>query len=94
MDGILNMLIQVINDGVLGKFTAQTLEMACKAMNYDADVASAGEEGRIAGRNDKIVAKLRSERQGDGTQPLAGANGMAGNGNKPQSIFDLARMAR
>ena len=94
VDGILNMLIQVINDGVLGKFTAQTLDMACKAMNYDADVASAGEEGRIAGRNDKIVAKLRSERQGDGTQPLAGANGMAGNGNKPQSIFDLARMAR
>ena len=94
VDGILNMLIQVINDGVLGKFTARTLEMACKAMNYDADVASAGEEGRIAGRNDKIVAKLRSERQGDGTQPLSGANGMAGNGNKPQSIFDLARMAR
>ena len=56
-------------------------------------VANASEEGRVAGRNAKIVEGLRKQNKGDGTSPLNGKNGNAGSGQKSQSIFDLANEA-
>lgn len=58
------------------------------------EVANAGEEGRVAGRNDKIVEGLRKRDKGDGTAPLNGKNGGAPSQQKQsQSIFDLANEA-
>lgn len=96
IDQVVTFLLGVVRDGVMGKFSTETLDMACKALNYDADVAAAGEEGEIAGRNTKITEKLRKSKQGDGTAPLGGKNGQ-GHSNSSQknpSIFDLAAEAK
>lgn len=94
IDKVVELLLGIVRDGVMGKFSTETLDMACKALNYEADVAAAGEEGEIAGRNAKITEKLRKSKQGDGAAPLGGKNGQgAGAERKEQSMFDLANEA-
>lgn len=94
IDNIVEFLLGVVRDGVMGKFSTETLDMACKALNYEADVAAAGEEGEVAGRNAKITEKLRKSNKGDGTAPLGGKNGHgAGAPRKSKSMFDLANEA-
>ncbi|MBD5230811.1 MAG: App1 family protein [Bacteroidales bacterium] len=96
VDKIVDFLLTIVRDGVMGKFSVETLDLACKAMNYDMDVAAAGEEGEVAGRNAKISEKLRRGAKGDGTAPLGGKHG-EGNpsaARKNQSIFDLAAEAQ
>ena len=96
IDQVVGFLLGVVRDGVMGKFSTETLNMACKALNYDADVAAAGEEGEVAGRNAKITEKLRKSNKGDGTAPLGGKNGQGHSSSpqKNQSIFDLAAEAQ
>lgn len=91
-DKVMEFLIGIIQEGVMGKFSAETLDMALKALNHDDDVAFASEEGEVAGRNAKIVEQLRKKDRGDGTRPLNGKNGSAGRQSE-QSIFDLANEA-
>lgn len=94
IDKLFELLLGIVRDGVMGKFSTETLDMASKALNYDADVATAGEEGEIAGRNAKIVEKLRKSKKGDGTAPIGGKNGQgAAPTRKEQSMFDLAKEA-
>lgn len=94
IDKTVDFLLTIVRDGVMGKFSAETLDMACKAVNYDADVAAAGEEGEVAGRNAKITENLRKGAKGDGTMPLGGKNGSGGNApRKAQNMFDLANEA-
>ena len=93
IDEIMGKAIGIVSDGVVGKFAPETLEMIMKAMNYDTDVANAAEEGEIAGRNAKIVEKLRQQKDGDGTMPLAGKNGTPTRSAKSRSIFDEAKDA-
>lgn len=94
IDKAVERLVAIVNDGVVGKFSAETLDMIVKALNYDTAVANAGEEGRVAGRNDKIVETLRKSNKGDGTTPLGGKPGApAGSGRRQQSMFDLANEA-
>ena len=96
MDAIAAHLLTIAGDIVMGKFTRDSLELARKALNYDADVAAAGEEGEIAGRNTKIVEDLRKSKKGDGIAPLGGKNGEGYSSplKKDQSIFDLAAEAK
>lgn len=94
IDRVVEFLLGVVRDGVMGMFSPETLDMACKALNYDADVASAVEEGEVAGRNAKITENLRKSNKGDGTMPLGGKNGQgASAARKQQSMFDLASEA-
>lgn len=93
IDDVVDFLLGIVRDGVMGKFSAETLDMACKAINHDADVANASEEGEVAGRNSKVVETLRKSSKGDGTAPLGGKHGQPGGGAKPKSIFDLASEA-
>ncbi len=94
VDKVVDFLLTIVRDGVMGKFSTETLDMACKALNYDADVAAAGEEGEVAGRNSKIVEGLRKSKKGDGIAPLGGKNGEgAGAPKKAQSMFELANEA-
>lgn len=94
IDKAVDFLLTIVKDGVMGKFSAETLDMACKAVNYDADVATAGEEGEVAGRNAKITENLRKGAKGDGTLPLGGKNGHAGAApRKSRNIFDEASEA-
>lgn len=96
IDEIATLLLGVVRDGVMGKFSRAMLEMASKALNYDADVAAAGEEGEVAGRNAKITEKLRKSNKGDGTAPLGGKNGQGSPNHSPKgkSVFELAAEAQ
>ncbi len=94
IDAVAAAMIGVVRDGVMGKFSRETLELFVNAINHDTDVANAGEEGRVAGRNDKIVEGLRKRDKSDGTAPLNGKNGNAPSHQRnAQSIFDLANEA-
>lgn len=94
IDKVVDLLLGIVRDGVMGKFSTETLDMAFKALNYEADVAAAGEEGEIAGRNAKITEKLRKRKEGDGTTPLGGKNGQGSvPRGKSESMFDLANEA-
>lgn len=92
IDQAFEWLMGVIQDGVVGKFTPEIIDMAMKAQNYDADVAQAEAEGEVRGRNAKIEEKLRTRKTGDGLVALEGNNGSTGS-RKPQSMFDLANEA-
>ncbi len=93
-DAVFNGVMQVVRDGLMGKFSAATLGMFRKAMTRDADVASAREEGEVAGRNARITERLRKAGMGDGTSPLGGSNNAADFPAARKSIFELAREAR
>ena len=93
MDSIAAHLLGIAADIVMGKFSRESLDMARKALNYEADVAAAGEEGEVAGRNAKITENLRKSNKGDGLAPLGGKNEAGGAARKSQSIFDLASEA-
>ena len=77
IDAIMSFIITIVRDGMMGKFAPETIELAKKAVNYDNDVANAGEEGVIKGRNEKIEEKLRKRKQGDGVATLGGNGGAA-----------------
>ena len=94
IDAVADAMLTVVKDGVMGKFSKETLEMFVNAINHDSDVASASEEGRVAGRNDKIVEGLRKRNKGDGTAPLNGKNGGAPKNRRNMDIFDFANAAK
>lgn len=88
-------LANIVKDGIVGKFTPESIEMARKALHHDENVAVASEEGEVRGRNAKIEEKLRKKGAGDGLPHLDGKNGVKEkNDKKPQTIFDIARQAR
>ncbi len=94
IDAVADAILTVVKDGVMGKFSKPTLELFVNAINHDSDVASASEEGRVAGRNDKIVEGLRKRNKGDGTAPLNGKNGGAPKNKRNMDIFDFANAAK
>lgn len=75
IDRIMEFVITIVRDGLMGKFTPETIEMARKALNHDSDVAAAEEEGVVRGKNTRIDEKLRKGKKGDGTAALGGNNG-------------------
>lgn len=77
IDAAIALLREIANDLVVGKITEETLDMAFKAINHDADVQVANHEGLVQGKNTKVEEKLRKPKSGDGTAPLGGANGSA-----------------
>lgn len=75
VDEAMSFLMSLMKDCLIGKISAESIRMAVKAVNYDADVAEAETVGEVRGRNAKIVEKLRKGSQGDGTANLSGKNG-------------------
>lgn len=95
VDEVMKYLIDIIGDGIMGKFSPESMNMALNAINHDADVANARTEGTVAGRNAKIEEKLRKPNSGDGTPNLAGSNNAPSRQDKrPMNIFDYADAAR
>lgn len=94
VDKVFAGLLLMTRNGVIGKFPRELMEQALKAQQYDSAVANAEEEGRVAGRNDRIVESLRKSAKGDGTQPLNGKNGRNGKQSRGINIFDFADAAR
>lgn len=89
IDKAMELLVTIVSDGIMGKFSRESVEMAMKAIRHDGDVEAASQEGEIRGRNAKIEAKLRKPTRGDGTAVLNGASGRAS-----QSTPDLGALGR
>lgn len=94
IDAAYDLIIGIANDVVLGKISEETVLMALKAVNHDADVEAATHEGVIAGRNYKAEENLRKPKKGDGTPNLQGSNNAPSSQQKRRkNMFDLANEA-
>lgn len=92
-DELITTMLTVVRDGVMGKFEPSTLLMFLNAINHDADVADARDEGTVAGRNQKVTEKLRKREQGDGIGMLGGKNSSPKQ-QRGGTIFDTASEAQ
>ena len=79
MDKAMEFLVGIVKDGIVGKFSAESIQMALNAINHDSDVAQAADEAEVKGRNANIEEKLRKKQKGDGLGNLDGKN----NGSAP-----------
>lgn len=94
LDQAVDLLMGIANDAIVGKFSRESLDMALKAINHDADMVSAREEGAIQGRNAKIEEKLRKpNKSSDGVPILGGTNNGPSRRPSRESIFELASEA-
>lgn len=93
IDNIMEFLIGIMKDAILGKFSKESVLMARNALNHDADVAIANHEGEVRGKNTKIKENLRKSKQSDGMPVLNGQNGGVSERRKPKTMFDLANEA-
>lgn len=93
IDQAVDLLMAIANDAIVGKFSRESLDMALKAINHDADMATAREEGTVEGRNAKIEEKLRKPKSSDGVPMLGGTNNAPARKQSRESIFDLASEA-
>ena len=71
-DEFLVSIEKMLEDFNNGKITKDSLRFMRRAMTYEQDIKDAREEGRIAGRNEKIVAQREEEpdQTGDGIPKL------------------------
>lgn len=91
IDAAYGVLSRIASNGIMGKIEEEDIDLALKAVNHDRDVMAAADEGRIAGRNQKIEEKLRKPKTGDGTPQLQGSNNAAKPlGKHRKNIFELA----
>lgn len=75
IDKAMDFLVGIMKDGLLGKFSRESITMALKAIRHDADVEQADREGEVRGRNTKIEEKLRKGGKSDGTANLGSKHG-------------------
>ena len=94
IDDAMELLVKICHDGIVGKFSPETIDMAVKALNHDKDVEEADYEGEVRGRNTKIDEKLAKGKRGDGMPNLNGKNGGTGKPQRKPSIFTLAEAAQ
>lgn len=94
VDEAMAFLQSIISDGVMGKFSAESIKMALKAISHDVDVAQAAREGEVKGRNTRIEEKLRKAKQGDGMPAINSKNNNVAQARRNESIFDMARLAK
>ena len=95
VDGAMEFLIGITRDAVMGKFTAETIGMAMKALNYDTAVEEANHEGEVRGKNTKIEEKLRKRQKGDGIPNLNSGKGSGATTQRSnRGIFGLAEEAK
>ena len=77
IDAVMQFLIGIVGDGIMGKFSVESMSMALKAINHDIDVTQAEEDAEVRGKNAKIEEKLRRRSSGDGTASLSGKSNSA-----------------
>lgn len=87
IDSAMDFLVGIVRDGIMGKFTRESVAMALKAIRHDSDVEQADLEGEVRGRNTKIEEKLRKGSKNDGTANLGSKNGGGKGGSR--EMLDL-----
>ena len=90
IDGAMDFLVGIMKDGLLGKFSRESITMALKAINHDGDVEQADREGEVRGRNSKIEEKLRKGGRNDGTANLGSKHG----GSAAREMPDLGAIGQ
>lgn len=93
IDNVMEFLIGIVHDGIVGKFSHETIHMAMKALNHDTDVEDADRAGEVRGRNAKINETLRKGRKGDNMPKLDGQNNRGGGGQPKRSLGALDNFA-
>lgn len=89
IDQVMEFLVSIMKDGIMGKFSEESMQMARKAIMHDADVTTASEEGEVKGKNAKVEEKLRKQNKGDGTKQLDGQNNKGSQKRPTQSLGAL-----
>ncbi len=92
VDAALEMLIGIVRDGIVGKFSTESVRLALKSLHHDNDVEEAAAEAEVRGRNARIEAKLRKRQEGDGVPQIDGSNNVTSR-KRDTNIFDDARGA-
>ena len=92
IDKAVELLMNIVRDGIVGRITEESLQMALKALGHDTDVEEARLEGEVKGRNAKIEEKLRAKSKSDGLPRLAGS--APAPTKKGNSLFSLAMEAK
>lgn len=90
IDSVMELLMSVVKDGILGKFSRETIEMGFKALNHSSDVQQAKAEGEIRGRNAKIEERLKKSNRNDGTASLDAKN----SGGVARSMPEMGALGR
>lgn len=93
VDSAMALLITIVRDGVVGKFTPESIKMALKAIKHDEDVANADHEAEVRGKNARVTEELRKPTMGDGMPQMSSKNGSVQQQRKQKSIFDIANDA-
>lgn len=93
VDKAVDFIMAIANDAIVGKFSRESFDMALKAINHDADIESARQEGVVEGRNTKVEEKLRKPKSADGVPMLGGTNNGPARKASRGSIFELASEA-
>lgn len=91
VDKAMEFLVNIMKDGIVGKFSPESIAMALKAINHDADVNQAAEEAEVRGKNAKVEETLRRNTKGDGTANLDGKNGTGGMQKPRRNLGALER---
>lgn len=90
IDAAMDLIMKITFEAIIGKFTPETVEMALKAINHDAEVEAARSEGEVAGKNAKIDETLRKPKAGDGLPAIGGANNGPAHKRSKGSLVDYA----
>ena len=68
-------LIRTVSNGLMNIYGPEDFDMVLKEMNYDNDVATARQEGEVAGRNAKIAENRRSRSSVPSVPPTLNGQG-------------------
>lgn len=88
LDAAIDFIDKITQEQIIGKYTPETIDMALKAINHDADMTNARTEGEIAGRNAKIEEKLRKPQGGDGMPTMGGGASVPNPQPKSKGFLD------
>lgn len=81
LNSAVEFLVGIMRDGIVGRFSRESIDMALNALNHDEDVEQASAEGEIRGKNARVEETLRKRSRGDGMATLDG--GGAASGGRP-----------
>ncbi len=76
-------LLAITFNGMENKYGTEDFDLALNAINHDTDVATARQEGEVAGRNERIAA-ARRERSVAAAMPPAPTGRQGGSMNEPK----------
>jgi hypothetical protein len=88
-DAVLSKADEFVNNALSGKITKDFLKVIHKALIADKEISKAKEAGKIMGRNEKIEAKRKEVRGGDGLPRIGNQNRKVKDGSRTSDTTDF-----